>query len=265
MRNALPPNTMNTLASWQQQFLQGVQAQAAFLHVADNAHEQHSTTFNLKKRLAAYDGNYHLSLQSWLKKTYIQVFQLVGEDYFSKLAHDFSDQQPLSNNNLHEYGRGFPRFIATQSVMQDLPYLADVAEVDWHISQAYYAKNKSSFDVAAFSQLCETEQQSVTFILTDDLHIMSSNFPIYDIWRLNCGDISQVNILSVGQQIVTIYRKSYQAQVELTSYLEQQLYDSINSHYTFSELLEIDSNFSQLISQWIQAAWIVDFSKKSRD
>lgn len=260
MKDALSPKTTNALASWQQCFLQGVQAQSSFLHLTDACHELPEATFNLKKRLAAYDGNYQLGLQAWLKKTYIQVVQLVGEDFFAKLAHDFSDQQPLSNHNLHDYGRYFPNFIAEQNVMEDLPYLADVAQVDWYISQAYYSQNRNTFDVARFSQLDEAEQQHISFILADDLHIMASDFPLYEIWQLNRGEIDSLDMHKTrDSSCVAIYREGYQASLMLVPALEHQFYQAIQAGNSLSELVEIETEFSELLGKWIQLGWIVSF------
>ena len=64
---------------------------------------------------------------------------VVGADFFRGLARAFVGQSPPDQPVLAEYGAGFPAFIAGHDAARDLPYLADVARLDWALNLAFHA------------------------------------------------------------------------------------------------------------------------------
>ena len=79
------------------------------------------------------------SLASALAATFPTVQAVVGADFFRGLARAFVGQSLPSQPVLAEYGAGFSAFIASQDVGRDLPYLADVARLDWALNFAFHA------------------------------------------------------------------------------------------------------------------------------
>src|SRR6266542_3456863 len=69
-----------------------------------------------------------------LATTFPTVQALVGEDFFRMLARAFVGQSPPNQPVLAEYGAGFPAFIAGHDAARDLPYLADIARLDWALN-----------------------------------------------------------------------------------------------------------------------------------
>ena len=92
------------------------------------------------------------SLASALATTFPTVQAVVGADFFRGLAHAFVGQSLPSQPVLAEYGAGFPAFIAGHDAIRDLPYLADVARLDWALNLAFHAPaggRLSAADLAA--------------------------------------------------------------------------------------------------------------------
>ena len=66
-----------------------------------------------------------------LRAAFPTVDMLLGEDMFDQVALDYRQERPPTGPVLTEYGGGFPDFLARQPWTCDLPYLADVAQLDW--------------------------------------------------------------------------------------------------------------------------------------
>lgn len=66
-----------------------------------------------------------------LRATYATVDCLLGDEGFTAAALAFRDRQPPASPVLSSYGTGFPGFLARQPWTSELPYLADVATLDW--------------------------------------------------------------------------------------------------------------------------------------
>lgn len=66
-----------------------------------------------------------------LRATYPTVDMLVGEEMFTQAALDYRREQPPVGSVLSDYGSTFSAFLAKQPWTCELPYLAEVATLDW--------------------------------------------------------------------------------------------------------------------------------------
>ena len=66
-----------------------------------------------------------------LRATYATVNELLGENGFTHVALQYRQAEPPTAPVLSDYGSGFARFLARQPWTGELPYLADVARLDW--------------------------------------------------------------------------------------------------------------------------------------
>ena len=66
-----------------------------------------------------------------LRATYATVNHLLGEDGFTHAALEYRREVPPVGPVLSDYGASFPGFLARQPWTCELPYLADVARLDW--------------------------------------------------------------------------------------------------------------------------------------
>lgn len=74
-----------------------------------------------------------------LRATYATVNELLGDDGFTHAALEFRAETPPAGPVLSDYGRSFPEFLARQSWTSELPYLADVAKLDWLWLESFLA------------------------------------------------------------------------------------------------------------------------------
>ena len=76
-----------------------------------------------------------------LRASFPTVDMLVGEEMFTAVALDFRGEQPPAGPVLSDYGREFPAFLAKQPWTSELPYLADVARLDWLWLESFLASD----------------------------------------------------------------------------------------------------------------------------
>jgi hypothetical protein len=91
------------------------------------------------KRLQVYRNNTFISLTEALMATYPVVAALVGEKFFAFAAHNFIAADPPRAPRLAEYGGGFGDFLADFEPARTLPYLSDVARLEWAMNDAHHA------------------------------------------------------------------------------------------------------------------------------
>ncbi len=97
-------------------------------------------------RMAVYRANAFGNWAAALAGAYPMVQRIVGTDCFAALARAYAVQHPSVSGDLHEYGAELAPFLDGHAGVRDLPYLADVARMEWLAHLAYYAADPAPFD-----------------------------------------------------------------------------------------------------------------------
>ena len=76
-----------------------------------------------------------------LRAIYSTVNELLGDDGFTQAALEYRTERPPVGPVLSDYGSGFPEFLGRQPWTCELPYLADVALLDWLWLETFLARD----------------------------------------------------------------------------------------------------------------------------
>jgi hypothetical protein len=90
-------------------------------------------------RIAIYANHYRLTLIEALATTFPVTLQLVGDAFFRAAARHYVRSTPPVNPCLFEYGGSFPGFLGDMPEAAGLPYLRDVATLEWAINATRHA------------------------------------------------------------------------------------------------------------------------------
>ena len=90
-------------------------------------------------RFSVYRNNVLSGLINALGASFPVVARLVGDAFFHGMAHVFVHKNPPDNPVMSTYGHCFVDFIQDFAPANSLPYLADVARLEWLCVQAYHA------------------------------------------------------------------------------------------------------------------------------
>jgi hypothetical protein len=139
-------------------------------------------------RLGAYRNNTIISLTEALKATFPVVCRLVSERFFAYAVDAFIRRHPPTGPCVSEYGGELPDFLAAFEPVRQLPYLADVARLEWAINVAYHAADMGPLDPASLAALPPERSASVTFVLHPCSGLVASPYPVRRIWDANQTD-----------------------------------------------------------------------------
>lgn len=148
-------------------------------------------------RFAVYRNNVVASLVDALAETFPVVRQLVGEEFFRAMARLHVRATPPRTRILAHYGADFPAFIADFAPAADLPYLADVARLEFLRVRACHAADTPVADGAALAALLGDPEQlaRLRLHLHPSLALLRSPFAIVSLWAAHQGalDIADVD------------------------------------------------------------------------
>jgi len=138
-----------------------------------------------ERRLQIHRNNVLGSLRQALTDCFPAILALVGDEFFAYLAYDYAVHHPPAEANLNRYGAGFPDFLGNHARLAELPYLRDVAALEWARQEAYHAADRPS---AVLGRLAATDADrfgELVFLLHPSVRLLRSVYPALRIWEVN--------------------------------------------------------------------------------
>jgi hypothetical protein len=135
------------------------------------------------RRFDVYRNNMVVSLVEALGSTFPAVQRLVGEEYFSAAARAYVQQEPPDSPVLLYYGRTFGDFLDTLPSASGVPYLGDVARLEWARIKALHAADAEPVSIDALAGVDEAQVESISFALHPGLSVFRSRWPVVSLWN----------------------------------------------------------------------------------
>ena len=140
------------------------------------------------KRFDVYRNNVVTSLIGAMGDAFPVIKMLVGEQFFDAVAGHYVRINPPTSPLMMFYGSGFPEFLDGFEPARQLPYLPDMARLELARRTAYHAADDPVLDPDALSKIAPEALGAVRLKLHASVQIVSSNHPVFSIWRFNATD-----------------------------------------------------------------------------
>jgi hypothetical protein len=140
------------------------------------------------ERLSIYRRNVFANYRNALGATYPVVRRLVGRPFFDAAADEFVRAHPSRGGDLNVYGDAFGAFVARYPPARELPYLADVARLEWAIDEAQRAADSTrapDIVLAALAIAPPERLPALRMRLAPSCRLVASEFPVLRIWQVN--------------------------------------------------------------------------------
>ena len=159
------------------------------------------------------------SLAAALAATFPTVQAVVGAEFFHGLAGAFVGRSLPTQPVLAEYGAGFPAFIAGHDAARDLPYLADVARLDWALNLAFHAPPSGRLAAADLAALPADRLPSLRLSLAPGTVLVASSYPLARIWAASQPGAAAdpVDLAAGGVRLLVLRRPDDAAFVPLSA------------------------------------------------
>jgi Putative DNA-binding domain len=136
-------------------------------------------------RLSIYRNHVLTTLTAVLQATFPVVCRLVDERFFGYAADRYIRTDPPSGPCLFEYGESFADFLAEFPPCRALPYLADVARLEWAVHRATWAPECDPLAVQALQAVAPERAGDLALLPDPTCTLLASPWPIDRIWRAN--------------------------------------------------------------------------------
>jgi Putative DNA-binding domain len=159
-------------------------------------------------RLRVYRHHVFHSLSAALTTTFPTVQALVGDEFFRGLARAFVASTLPTQPVLAEYGEGFAGFVAGYAPASGLPYLTDIARLDWALNAAFHSPAEPRLGVADLTAIPVEQLPAKSISLAPGAVIVRSAYPIDRIWAAAQPGASKetVDLASGGARLLVLRR-----------------------------------------------------------
>jgi hypothetical protein len=117
-----------------------------------------------------------------LATAYPVVAALIGKDSFRALAHALWLAHPPSQGDISRWGEQLPGVLQSHPIAVGLPYLADVARLEWDLHCCEWAAPTSA-DPHSFSGMACTPLDELYGVMATGFQLWASDWPVVSLWQ----------------------------------------------------------------------------------
>jgi len=145
---------------------------------------------DVARRMAVYHGNLRGSWHKALACAYPVIGQLVGAEFLAALAAEYGAVYPSGDGDLNGFGEWFGDFLATFPHVADMPYLPDMARLEWLLHRAHGAPDAPALDTTAFAALSPAQFAAARVPLHPAASPFASRWAVVPLWLAHQSDSS---------------------------------------------------------------------------
>ncbi len=217
-------------------------------------------TLSPSQQISIYQSNAFAAKQAVLRTTYPVCEQILGTHYFKQLSLEYIRKHPSLNFDLNVYGESMPVFLSSlcqlRKELAELPYMRDLAHLEWHYHRLYFVANPPAFNFSHFAEITAYDYQYTRFKLAGDCFFMSSEFPLFSIWQshINQQPLSSVN---AQHENLCIFRQSGMMNMALIDNAVMHAIQAIKAGHSLQQLHT--NGLHTHLPFLIQKGWVCGF------
>lgn len=174
--------------------------------------------------LEAYRRSVLANLAAAVRTTYPVVGAIVGDAFLDAAARRYALARPSASGDLNAYGSDFGDFLAAFDPAASLPYLPDVARLEWRVHTVYGREDAPSQDLSILAETTPERWGDLHLELDPAHEAMASRWPLVRIWDVNQpGYDGDFRVDFDEAQIALIHRTEAGTVVETLAHGEYRL------------------------------------------
>ena len=174
-------------------------------------------------RLAVYTRGYPARVTESLRETFPAIANILGEGTFAALAARYRPKIPAELRNLNDIGAALPAFLRSDHLRHQLPFLPDLAELEWAVALCFHAEHATAFDASISRGWRMEDWERARVELQPGLALVRSDWPLRELRETRDNERSQIDVDLVGRpDRVLVRRRGFEVAVESVGEIEAE-------------------------------------------
>ena len=136
-----------------------------------------------EKRLAIYYAAYRLRLLEALASNYPVLRAWIGEEEFENAGIAYLAAHPSRHFSIRWFGHRLPEFLAATDLWRDTPYIAEMASLEWALSEAFDAENGAVMGIEDMASIPADAWPTMRLQLHPAVRRLDLNWNVPAIWK----------------------------------------------------------------------------------
>ena len=223
--------------------------------------------------LGIYRGNVVANAGAALALAYPVCRRITGDDYFDGLVRRYRAETPSVDGDLNRYGSTFADFLDRFEPVCELPYLPDVARLEWSVHVALMAADAVPLGGVAFAGLDADSLCAARLRMMPGFALHGSVWPIADIWLQHQPDAAAELDIDLDQpQRAAVWRDGLRVRTAAIGVGAHAFWAAaaqagacIGDAWAGAALYDPDFNLAATIEQSITSGWLQEVHTGKRE
>ncbi len=210
--------------------------QAAFQSYVLRNTGQYPATVVTAVGATVYAEAYRLRLLEALQTDYPTLQALLGDSRFAELAHDYISASPSHHYSIRWFGRHLPEFLGKTPPYSSELCLAELATLEWTLSEAFDAASATPLDAAALRAISPQDWPELTLGFHPSLRRLDLQFSVVEWWKAQTSS-AQVSGVPLSGEIRAwlIWRRDLEVLYRPMAAAEDVALDALRGGASFAD------------------------------
>lgn len=164
------------------------------------------------RRFDVYRNNVTVAAIDALRDIYPAVQKLVGDEFFRACARVYFEHAKPASPVMHRYGADFGAFLDDFPPAQSVPYLGDVARLEYVRLQAYHAADAAPIGLADLAALPADQIDKAVLIVHPSVGLVRSRYPAVSLWGASTGLVGSETVDMDCAEDALVVRLGYEVE-----------------------------------------------------
>jgi hypothetical protein len=210
-------------------------------------------------RIAVYSAGYPARVTEALHESFPALAKILGDNAFAELSDRYRDVLRAEPRNLNDVGVDLPRFLRTDPASESLPFLPDLAALEWALTRSFHAAVTQRFDPKECSDWTLEDWPRARLDFQPGLALLRSRWPLRALHATREQERAEIDVdLEQGGESVLVFRRGYEVAVEAVTEREAIAIEAFLAGRTLGEVSELlaradaaDDEVVALFQRWV--------------
>lgn len=166
-------------------------------------------------RIAAYTEGYPARVTEALRESYPALANIVGDGSLAGLSQRYRAVLRDEPRNLNDVGADLPAFLRGDRLTEQLPFLPELAALEWAMTRSFHAPAGDRFDPIECKSWSLEDWQRAQIRFQPGLALLRSNWPLCALHATRNRQRDEIDVdLERGCECVLVYRRGFEVAVE---------------------------------------------------
>jgi hypothetical protein len=171
---------------------------------------------DIVQRMRVHADGYPARVGEALAESFPAVVHLLGKRRAQALTRRYLAASPPRTYNLNEIGARLPKFLIQDPLAAELPFLADLAELEWRVVRAFHAAQRQPLKPARPAALSAEQWSRARLRFQRGVAVVRSEWPIADLRAARDTPVEAIDIgVRERPQNVLVRRAGFEVACDL--------------------------------------------------